>query len=79
MRLKKKNIGDVFFFTHFAALTVALIPKGNKEKQCPCPRLDALNQFIIMTMQTAARDAREPSIPGRDSEMPEVINSGRGC
>lgn len=42
-------------------------------------QLVGLNQFILMTMQTAAQELQDLSIPGRGSETPEVINSSQGC
>lgn len=51
----------------------------SQQKKCMCSRLVGLNQFILMTMQAVAQEIQALSIPGRDSETPEVINSRRGC
>lgn len=56
-----------------------LNPNSQQEKQHMCYQLVGLNLFFLMTMQAAAQEMQALSIPGRDSETPEVINSSWGC
>ena len=56
-------------------LTFALILTVNRIKQHMCDQLVGLNPFFLMTMQTAAQEMQALSIPVRDRETPEVINS----
>lgn len=44
-----------------------------------CCQLVGINLFLLMTMHGAAQEMRALSIPGRDSETPEVINSRGGA
>lgn len=42
-------------------------------------QLVGLHLFFLMTTQAAAQEMQALSIPRRDGEMPEVINSGGGA
>lgn len=67
------------FHTLHHRTDTCLIPDSRQEKQRMCSQLVGLNQSILMTMQATAQEIQALSIPGRDSETPEVINSRRGC
>lgn len=55
-------------------LTPIIILTASREKQQMCYLVGLNLFFMTMTMQAAAL-----SVPGRDSEMPEVINSSGGA
>ncbi len=68
-----------YFHTIHHRTDICFNPDSQRETQHMCYQLVGLYLFFLMAMQAAAQKMQAMSIPGRDSETPDVINSGWGC